>query len=110
MNPVAIVDPNVTGFIMKMSSCFRYVMIRILLVLSLLCSAAAFGLDTRKSGKVNQVGGNGDVVQRAVNFINKKHKGQVLSAKPVQSSQGLKVRVKFLSEDGVIKILFVTPD
>ena len=76
----------------------------------LILSTTASGLDTRKGGQVNQVANKSDLVKKAVNSITKKHKGQVLSAKPVDSAQGLRIKVKLLSDDGIIRILFVNPE
>lgn len=51
-----------------------------------------------------------EAVQRALSKVNREHQGRVLSARPVSGSGGqVRVRVKFLSADGVIRTLVVDP-
>lgn len=71
--------------------------------------SSAYALETRKAKSVNNVANRSEVVKRVVNSINEQGNGQVLSARAVKSQQGLRVKVKFLSEDGVISIILVDP-
>jgi hypothetical protein len=79
----------------------------ILACLLILASAGADALDSRKSGDARRVAGPDEAVQRAVSRINERYQGRVLSAKPVDG--GPRVRVKFLTKDGVIRIIMVDP-
>ncbi len=86
---------------------YRFV---IVVLLTFACSVV-FALETRKSNDVKKIAQPEEAVQRAINRINKRYQGRVLSARPVKVKQGPpRVRVKFLSKDGVIKILFVDPN
>ena len=81
----------------------------LLIPLLLLTFSNADALETRKGKDVNKVVKRSEVIKRVVKGINKKYKGQVLSAKPVRSKNGPRVKVKFLTEDGVIRILLIDP-
>lgn len=95
----------------RQDSTERGVMSRILLALVLVAvSAAAAGLDARSQGDPRRIADPDEAVQRALTQIGKRYQGRVLSARPVESAQGgLRVRVKLLSKDGVIRIIVVDP-
>ncbi|KAA3622394.1 MAG: hypothetical protein DWQ08_12905 [Proteobacteria bacterium] len=86
-------------------------MVRVLLVLSLVAvSTVASALDSRKKGDATRIASPDEAVQRAVSQVNKLYQGRVLSARPMRGDKGdLRVRVKFLSKDGVIRIMVVDP-
>ena len=84
------------------------VMKRLLIALVLatlpLAGAAADSGKDRAGGRKRSA----DVaVERAISEVNKRYQGRVLSAQPIDG--GTRVRVKFLSKDGVIKTLVVDP-
>jgi hypothetical protein len=86
-------------------------MSRLLLALLFLAvTMPAAALDSRKTGDARRIASPDEAVQRAVSHINKRYNGRVLSAQPVEGSGGVRVRVKFLSKDGVIKVLVVDPN
>ncbi len=82
-----------------------------LVVLFFVGTGSATALDTRKNGNSNRIAGPDDrAVQQAITHINKRYQGRVLSAAPVKGAQGKqRIRVKFLSQDGVVRILFFDP-
>ncbi len=86
-------------------------MVRVLTALALLALAAtASALDSRKSGDASRIANPDEAVQRALSQISKQYNGRVLSAQPIESNGGIRVRIKFLSNDGVIKVLDVDPN
>lgn len=78
-------------------------MSRVVLALILLLVSVADASDSR-------VTSSDEAVQRAVRLVNEQYQGRVLSAKVVEGGQGgWRVRVKFLSNDGVVRVLVVNP-
>lgn len=63
--------------------------------------------DSGKGRDGNRKRSADSAVERAVSEVNKRYQGRVLSAQPIDG--GARVRVKFISKDGVIKILVVDP-
>lgn len=83
---------------------------RLLVVLALVAATmAAAPADSSRDRERHRGAGVDEAVQRAVSQINKRHQGRVLSAQPIDGNGSVKVRVKFLSKDGVIKTFVVEP-
>jgi hypothetical protein len=90
---------------------FGVPMSRFLLALALLAVIMpAAALDSNRTGDARRIASPDEAVRRAVSHINKRYDGRVLSAQPVEGAGGFRVRVKFLSKDGVIKVLVVDPN
>ncbi len=85
-------------------------MTRALVALLLLAVSVSGALGDSRKHRGKGDAGVDAAVQRAVSDVNKRYQGRVLSAQPVKSGgKGIKVRIKFLSKDGVIKTLLVEP-
>ena len=87
-------------------------MLRLLLALAMLaCSASSLAQDAPGKGRSNRGANADDAVQRAIAQVTRQYSGRVLSATPLPGSNGqTRVRVKFLSSDGVIKVIIVDPN
>ncbi|GJL82137.1 MAG: hypothetical protein DHS20C01_17710 [marine bacterium B5-7] len=73
-------------------------------------ASSSVALDSRASSDKGTIADPDQAVHQAISYVNSRYKGRVLSAKPVTSKQGVtRIRVKFLSKDGVVKILFFDP-
>lgn len=83
-------------------------MLRVLLLaVSVVISGVTMADGSRNNADAGRGLSQAEAVQRALSKVNKRYQGRVLSARPIEG--GARVRVKFLSKDGVVKILVVDP-